>query len=182
MFNALLIYCRAKQSLNTGDAFRFDDFKKIEFNSEKYTLGQRLSVFYRGLIPFFIAVKLQILAIHTGQWSDILMQSKYQTPLMFMMSTIITHPLYLVSARVHFHKFARSEEYEMRNCNSWRAAKNLWANHGGFRGLYKGFVPNAIVQTMLFLPFLFFSKHMTSFQPEEVVVIEESISDTYPNE
>lgn len=66
LLNALLIYCRAKQSLNTSDSFKFDEFKKIEFNSQKYTLGQRMSVFYRGLIPFFLAVKLQILALHIG--------------------------------------------------------------------------------------------------------------------
>jgi ABC-type microcin C transport system permease subunit YejE len=110
------------------------------------------------------------------------MQTRYQTPLVFLFSTILTHPLYLLSARVHFHKFSGSEEYEIKNSNSWRAAKNILANHGGIRGLYQGFVPNAIIQTLLFLPFLFFSKHRINYQPGEIVVIEESIVETNKNE
>ncbi len=70
----------------------------------------------------------------------------------------------------------------MHNCNTWRAAKNLWINHNGWRGLYIGFLPNALLQTMLFLPFLIFGKHLATYQPGEVLIIEERITSDYPVE
>ena len=39
LLNALLIYCRAKQSLTTSETFSYQNFKNIEFDSSKYTLG-----------------------------------------------------------------------------------------------------------------------------------------------
>jgi hypothetical protein len=67
------------------------------------------------------------------------------------MAICLFHPLYVIAARVHYSVHYPTQELRDGNKNIFKAIKNIKKTYG-WKGFYKGFIPQSILTFAFFIP------------------------------
>ena len=73
---------------------------------------------------------------------------------MFLLSTVASHPFYVLAARVQYSIFYPTHELQEAFRNTFKANFNLYRKYG-VRGYYLGYMPHTFLGAVFFGPYYF---------------------------
>ena len=116
----------------------------------------------RGLIPLYVGSSIQAMVLVKTQdysnetdkagmswWKIFLIKSG-----MFLLSTVASHPFYVLAARVQYSIFYPTHELQDAFRNTFKANLNLYRKYG-VRGYYIGYAPHTFLSAVFFGPYYF---------------------------
>ena len=160
--NILLIIWRIMLSLETPQPCTVRSAGKLFKDKDLGAKSLNVTFIFRGMIPLSTAMGLQYISIGLGQSYDREDRTEWRTPTFFFLTSLLVHPLYVLSARVQYCIFYQAEVLRSSCRNTYSTYHFLTQFYENpsksgkktYRHLYAGLIPTMIMYTAMFWPHL----------------------------